>query len=235
MSFSFKQLGMQSDLDVLNQQVDVTGKHVVDVGCGTLSFSKKLLEQGAHVLGIDPDPTKAEENRSTQLPENLRFIQAGADQIPTDDASVDGLFFSYSFHHIPPEIHDQTIREIFRVLVPDNGFVYVIEPVSCPLYQVMKYFNYEDDVRAAAWNSLEKIAERATEIAAVEYHSISEFESWEAFVKKYAERPFSPTHSRKDVDNETVKSEFEKHAIETENGIGFKFTRRVVYLRQFTF
>ena len=63
MSFSFEKLGIDTNVEVLRRQLQLDGKQVVDIGCGSMTFSKIVAGQGAEVLAIDPDPRQAEVNR----------------------------------------------------------------------------------------------------------------------------------------------------------------------------
>ena len=77
-----KDLGCQTNLDVINQFVSLTGQFVIDAGCGSMVFTRSLLEQGAQVLAIDPDPVQAELNRTADPLANLEFVETGAEQLP---------------------------------------------------------------------------------------------------------------------------------------------------------
>jgi len=81
---------------------------------------------------------------------NVGFAQCGADAIPVEPGMVDGVVFSYSFHHIPAEQYQDVLSEWQRILKPD-GFVYVIEPVAAgDLNEIMRLFHDEQAVRAKA-------------------------------------------------------------------------------------
>ena len=89
MAFQFKQLGLDKNVEVLRRQVNLAGKQVVDIGCGSMTFSKILAGEGANVLAIDPDSRQAELNRNlAEFPAGITFEEAGADAIPADDLSL---------------------------------------------------------------------------------------------------------------------------------------------------
>ena len=58
------ELGFSSNVEVLQQLVDLKDKCVIDAGCGSMIFTRILTELGARVLAIDPDPVQAELNRN---------------------------------------------------------------------------------------------------------------------------------------------------------------------------
>ncbi len=57
-------LGEKSDLEVLDHLVDVAGQRVIDAGCGDGRLSSELAKRGATVVGVEPDPIQARQNRA---------------------------------------------------------------------------------------------------------------------------------------------------------------------------
>lgn len=175
-----------------------------------MTWTRHLSELGARVLAIDPDPIQAELNRVGDLIPNVEFVEAGADKIPAESDTVDGFFFSYSLHHIPAEIYPQVFDEVLRVLKPD-GFLYIIEPVDCPINEVMKLFHDEDRERAAAWTALEQLAISAfSSSEVVKYHSFSQYESFDDFATQFAGRSFNSLYTEADVRSLKVEEAFER-------------------------
>ena len=221
-------LGLKTNIDVLNYFVNLKDRFVLDAGCGAMDFTKDIASQGARVLAIDPDAAQAELNRAMEPIPGLEFVEAGAEKIPADDNSVDGVFFIYSLHHVPAEIYPAVFAEVFRVLMSD-GFLYVIEPTGCPLNDVMMLFHDEEAERAAAQNALEEIALPAFESHdVVKYHSIREFDSYEHFAKTYSSRTFNPGYSEADVRHPKVQETFEHHGAP---GYRFEAPKQVTYLK----
>jgi ubiquinone/menaquinone biosynthesis C-methylase UbiE len=203
-----RDLGLRINIDVVNDNVALADKTVVDVGCGSMVFSKQLAEQGARVIAIDPDSVQAEMNRGQEI-DGIEFFETGADQLPVQDSSVDGVFFAYSLHHVPAGIHEAVFKEIGRVIKP-SGFLYVIEPTDCPLNDVMMLFHDEQQVRAAAQAALTQLG--ASQFDSVEeftYHSIREFESFEDFANQFSSKTFNTAYSAEDVWRDEVRERFE--------------------------
>lgn len=204
-------LGCITNVEVIKRLISVDGKRVVDAGCGSMTVSRMLAELGASVIAVDPDSIQAEKNRAAEPTPNVEFVEAGAESIPVDDGSIDGVFFSYSLHHIPESIYPEVFQEVFRILKPD-GFLYVIEPIDCPLNQVMKLFHDEDVERAAAQSALHEIAVPAfKEWQEVTYHGWTEYESFEAFVRKFSFRSFNSNYTEANVSRDEVRAAFELH------------------------
>ena len=204
-------LGFATNLEILERYLSLRGRVVLDIGCGSLTFSKQLAELGAVVTGVDPDPVQAEKNRHAALAKNVNFVEASADQLPFPADSVDGVTFSYSLHHIPAALYPRVFGEVKRVLRSD-GFLYVIEPIDCPLNRVMRLFHDEDQARADAQTALAKIAKPmfAESLESV-YRSTRKFESFEDFAEFFTSKSFNTIYTEADVRADEVRKLFEHH------------------------
>jgi ubiquinone/menaquinone biosynthesis C-methylase UbiE len=203
-------LGPTTSPDVLAARVPLEGARVIDVGCGDMTVSRQLAELGATVLAVDPDPVQAERNRAAAPTPGVRFQEAGAEALPADDASVDGVVFSFSLHHVPTAEHAAAFAEVVRVLRP-GGWLCVIEPVDGPLNAIMRHFHDEDAERAAAQRSLHEHAVPAfAEHAEFTYHSFIDYESFDAFATRFAGRTFNDGYTEADVRRPEVERMFEE-------------------------
>ena len=231
MEFNFKNLGHASNVEVLRQYVDINKKSVIDIGCGSMTFSRELSSEGAAVIAIDPDPRQAELNRSVDFDSRskIEFVEAGANSIPSDDRRQDGVFFCHSLHHIPANEYGKVFEEVRRVMKPD-GFVYVIEPSGGPLNDVMRIFHDEEIARAAAWEALSQFAESFLNVNAIEYHTISKYRNWATFVENFASRSFNTDYSYMDICRPQVRKAFEANANRGASGYSFPANKRAVIL-----
>jgi SAM-dependent methyltransferase len=231
MPFSIANIGLDTNIEVLRRHVSLEAKRFADIGCGNLTFTKILEGEGADVLAIDPDPKQAQLNRDTLEGRSgrIEFAEATSDAIPTKDGTLDGIFFSYSLHHIDAALYARTFQEVERTLA-ENGFVYVIEPIGGPLNEVMKLFHDEDAERAAAWSALENFSKKFQHVNVVEYHSIVDYENWDAFAANYGNRTFNSGYTFEDVARDEVREAFEKLATKTENAYQFQSSKRAVHL-----
>lgn len=202
-------LGCLSNAEVLDRYVELSDKRVADLGCGDLTFSKILVEAGAEVFAVDPDSVQASLNRQNPVP-GITFFETGADQLPFEDGLLDGVFFSYSLHHIPAELYEQVFAEVFRVLRP-GGFLYIIEPIDCPANQIMILFHDEEQERAAAQTAIDQLArDRFENCHDLTYHGHVQFESFEEYAVRYASRSFNSIYSEADVRAPRVQEAFER-------------------------
>ena len=205
-------LGLQLNADVMSRFLSLDGKRVLDIGCGALPFTRILAELGASAVGVDPDPIQAEKNRTAEPIPNVKFIEAGADQLPFDDQSFDGVTFAYSLHHVPSDVYPQMFDEIFRILKP-GGFLYVIEPTDCDGNEVLRLFHDEQQVRADAWEALQTFAKpRFEQCETVTYYSVTQFESWDDYATRYASKSFNSNYTEADVRRDEVREAYERLA-----------------------
>jgi len=209
MQKNIKQLGITTDLDVLDQCLKPADQFIIDAGCGDMHLSKALAERGAHVLAIDPDPIQAEKNRQAKIITNVGFAETGADQIPVENQAVDGIVFSYSLHHVPNDLYPSVFNECLRILKPE-GFLYIIEPVaSGDLNEVMKLFHDESQVRALAQQAIEVHAVPHFESTQVfEYSRALQYNSWEQFADRYVAKSFNTGYTEAQVRSDSVRKKF---------------------------
>ncbi len=83
-----------------------------DIGCGTGISSRLLAENGAAVIGIDPNQEMLDEARSAGSDHQIEYKVGQAERLPLDDASVDLVLCAQSFHWFDPHA---TLREFHRV------------------------------------------------------------------------------------------------------------------------
>ena len=225
------ELGCTTSIEVITDCLPLHQKQIIDAGCGSMAFTRPLLEHGARVLGIDPDPIQAALNRATKPTPGLEFLEAGAERLPVGDQSTDGIFFSYSLHHIPARLYPSVFSEVFRVLRPD-GFLCVIEPMDCPLNEVMKLFHDEDLERQKAQQALHDLAVPRFESANIFlYHSFTQYPSFETFASQFAQRSFNECYTAEDVNRPQVRQAFERLG---QPDYRFKSPKQAMVLKQIT-
>jgi ubiquinone/menaquinone biosynthesis C-methylase UbiE len=99
-------------------------RSIADIGCGTgrlLEVLHRHLPE-AVLVGIDASAPMIEVARHRFEGEpRVRLEVAGADHLPLDDASVDVVTTTMSFHHW--EHQDASLREVARVLAPGGRLV----------------------------------------------------------------------------------------------------------------
>lgn len=125
----------------------VLGKYVLDVGTGTGEMLKKIgiKSQDVKLIGVDVSMNMLKKAKEKLKNQNRSFllIKADALSLPIKDTSLDNLFFSLVFRHLPSDI---TIGEVQRVLRKD-GYVSILEiakPESKIFYWII--YNFADKI-----------------------------------------------------------------------------------------
>ncbi|MDE3114601.1 MAG: class I SAM-dependent methyltransferase [Pseudomonadota bacterium] len=210
MDIARKDLGEKNDLEAVDALLAVKGSHFIDVGCAAGAQDRELVARGATVLGVEPDPIQAEKNRKAAPLPGLSFVEARAQSLPAESASVDGVFFFRSLHHVPVAEMDAALKEAARVLKP-GGCLWIVEPgMTGTHFPVMRPFHDETAVRGAAQAALARRAPGLFE--RVEYFLYTQhprYDSFEAFVSRITGQTFNNI-KRDQVETAEVRALFEK-------------------------
>jgi len=108
----------------------------------------------------------------------------------------------------------------------------VIEPIDCPLNQVMMLFHNEEKERAAAQKVLHEIAAPRFE-SSVEfrYHGFTKYDSFEHFAEHFSNRSFNSIYTAEDVRSEQVREAFERFG--AADDYRFKAPKQMMFLNRF--
>ena len=201
------------ELDVLAALVPLDDRDIVELGCGAAQLARALLCRypGSRVVGLEVDERQHAKN--LQAPQaGLRFALGGAEAIALPDASFDLALMLKSLHHVPMAAMARALAEVARVLRPP-GRLYVSEPIyGGALNDVIRLFNDEGVVRAAAQSALDAAlrsgawvqeAERRFAVA-VHFRDFADFE----------QRMMRPTYAEHHIDDAKlaeVRRVFEPH------------------------
>ena len=185
-------LDVTADIKAIDALLNVGGLKLVDVGCGPGALSKAMAERGATVVAIEPDPKQAALNAAADPVPGVTFLDAPAQSIPVETATMDGVVFSRSLHHVPGTEMDTALREAERVLKSESGFMFVLEPeVNGTYFQLIKPFHDETEVRRLAREALVRVADQDfAACATYTYETMSEFAGFEEFRDRVAARTF---------------------------------------------
>lgn len=145
------------DMALLQAWFDLSQARLIELGCGAAPLARKLLEAhpGCHIAGLEVDERQHAKNLERPHP-RLQFVMAGAQAIPFGDGAFDLALMLKSLHHVPLALLDAALGEAHRVLRP-GGHLYVSEPVYAgALNEMIRLFNDEGEVRAAAQAALDR-------------------------------------------------------------------------------
>jgi SAM-dependent methyltransferase len=214
---------IDDELELLADLLPLGGQRIVELGCGAAQLSRALLARHAdsRVSALEVDVRQHAKNLAAPQP-GLEFVAAGAQAIPFPDARFDLALMLKSLHHVPLPLLSQALGEVARVLRP-GGHLYVSEPVyGGALNEVIRVFNDEGVVRAAAQAALDEalrtdtwaqVAERRFEVP-VRFRDFDDFE----------QRMMRPTYADHRIDADKLaaaRAIFEPHA----GPDGARFTR----------
>lgn len=161
------------------------GSEILDVGCGHGRLSAALARRGAKVTAVDPEQAAVDAARKA-VP-GARIEQAGAEAMPFDDASFDGVVILNSLHHVPGAKLAAALAEMARVARPGAPIV-VVEPLAQgTFFDAMRPLEDETAIRAAAQKA---IAAACAERGPLRLVDVAEFERVEPFrgVEQFLER-----------------------------------------------
>lgn len=211
------------ELDVLARLVPLPGAQLIELGCGAARLARSLVGRfaGAHVMGLETDMRQHVKNLA-EPQAGLVFLAGGAEHIPLPDGRFDGALMLKSLHHVPVDHMAQALAEVARVLRP-GGWLYVSEPVyDGALNDIVKLYNDEGVVRAAAQAALDAAIAVGTwrEEACERFDMPAHFASIEAF----EQRMLFPTfvdHAIDDAKRAEVQAALRPHL----RADGLTFTR----------
>jgi SAM-dependent methyltransferase len=100
---------------------DVTGRDVLDLGCGVGFFGGTARERGARVVGLDFSAVALElcVQRQTGMP----VLRGDATTLPFPDACFDVVLLNDIIEHLAEEPGHAMITEVFRVLRPGGRLI----------------------------------------------------------------------------------------------------------------
>ncbi|MGX0879577.1 SAM-dependent methyltransferase [Roseovarius sp. MBR-154] len=107
--------------------MEIAGKHVLDIGCGSGAIAVLLAREfgAAKVTGIDVEAPVCEAARrrvaDAGLSDRIEIIEVTPGPMPFEAASFDVVFSKDSIIHIPDKV--AMAAEAFRVLRPGGRFV----------------------------------------------------------------------------------------------------------------
>ncbi|HMH03549.1 MAG TPA: class I SAM-dependent methyltransferase [Candidatus Udaeobacter sp.] len=100
------------------------GMTVLELGCGTGSFTRELARSGADVVAIDVSPELLEMAKANCSAPNVQYQIQNAYALTYSDATFDSVVGSSVLHHLEIE---EALRKIYRVLKP-RGTILLTEP-----------------------------------------------------------------------------------------------------------
>jgi ubiquinone/menaquinone biosynthesis C-methylase UbiE len=106
-------------ITLLDQATVGPGHRVLDIGCGTGTFTTliKRLYPDVNVVGLDPDPKALAraKRKAERAAVSIRLDQGFSDELPYPDASFDRVFSTFMFHHLQMDEKEKTLLSCEKV------------------------------------------------------------------------------------------------------------------------
>ena len=118
----------EADIHVLG---DVSGRRVLEVGCGAAQCARWLTTQGASVVGLDLSERQLQHARriDQETGRHVPVVAGTATSLPFADRSFDVVFSAFGALQFVGDA-DRAVRELARVLHPGGTFAFsVTHPV----------------------------------------------------------------------------------------------------------
>lgn len=222
-----------TEIEVMQEVLPFTDADVLELGCGRARWTRTIAENFPvnSVTATEVDKVQHEKNLLiTDLPK-VKFMYAGAEDIPLPDNSMDIVIMLKSLHHVPTNMMEKALTEIHRVL-RSGGLAYISEPVYAGAFNdILRLFNDEKMVREAAFNTLKTAIDIGDFKLEQEifFQSKSEFDSFAEFEQRF----LFPSHSNHKIDkalHEQVKAAVKPHL--GPSGASFVSPHRVNLLKK---
>jgi SAM-dependent methyltransferase len=222
-----------TEADVIAQLLDLSGRRILELGCGAGWMTRSLAErfEPTSVIATEVDRIQHEKNLALGEIPGVSFRLGGAEEIDLPNDSVDVVFMFKSLHHVPLDLMAQSLNEIHRVLVP-GGHAFFSEPVYAGEFNdLMRLIHDEKDVREAAFAALGRaVGEGLFELEREIFFQVpGTYENWGLFEDRF----LKVTHTALEIDEaryERIRARFMAHM--TPSGAHFLKPHRVDFLRK---
>jgi ubiquinone/menaquinone biosynthesis C-methylase UbiE len=147
---------IEDEFDVIRHVIEIKGKTIIDVGCGTGELVRKLTGEGAQVTGIDSPEMLAKAVKHPPV-RNEKYISGTGENLPLKSNIADAVIFFASLHHIPEPDMFFALKEAYRVLKTGGTGVF-LEPIGQEgsYFELIRLVEDERDIQRAAFETIKK-------------------------------------------------------------------------------
>lgn len=163
------------EMQTIGKYIDLNGKDIIDIGCGTGRFLFRILPYVNSAIGIDNDESSItvlnhlmRQRYESYVPQ-ATIICSNIEDVQLPSKSIDIAFFSWSLYALNKEQMNLAIRKVFDML-RTNGKLIILQPIGGEFETVMRLFfkdhKDEDEYRNCIDNMNEVIPPLFNPIAA---------------------------------------------------------------------
>ena len=115
----------RSDLDVYVAIAEELGaRRVLDVGCGTGTFTMMLADRGLEVTGVDPAGSSLDIARAKPGAERVRWIHGSAKSLPSLRVDLATMTGNVAQAIVEPSDWEATLRGVYKGMRPGGHLVF---------------------------------------------------------------------------------------------------------------
>ncbi len=108
-------------------QCDLSGKVVLEIGCGKGRITRDLARHARWIVATDPDASAIKLARQGNTNDNITFMREPEGVPDLTDGTVDVIIYTLSLHHVPVAEMAGSLKKA-TALLKRNGLIIVVEP-----------------------------------------------------------------------------------------------------------
>lgn len=108
-------------------QCDLSGKDVLEIGCGKGRITRDLVKHAKCILATDPDADALAIARTAIDANNVEFLLTPTGIPEFHAESFDVVIYTLSLHHVPTEEMSTSLNSA-ATLIRKDGIIVVVEP-----------------------------------------------------------------------------------------------------------
>lgn len=106
---------------------DLSGKTILEVGCGQGRITRDLARHARRVVAIDPDEGALQTARAQINAGNAAFLRCRGESLAFPEGCFDMVVYSLSLHHVARDAMRASLAQAAGLL-GEQGMIVVIEP-----------------------------------------------------------------------------------------------------------
>jgi SAM-dependent methyltransferase len=106
---------------------DLSGKHVLEIGCGKGRITLDLAKHARFVVATDPDEAALKAARTSVAAGNVTFLHTPSGMPDFPAGSFDLVIYTLSLHHLPVDEMSGSLQMASRLL-RNEGVIVLVEP-----------------------------------------------------------------------------------------------------------